>query len=302
MKRPFFPPISVCASLLLVFALDTWSAAAHPASVPPTELVRQAVQNEINGQAAGASYMFRDRKQTPRGSQTKVMVETREAMAAVIIAINDKPLTTEQHEAEMKRVERFVKEPSELKKKQKQEKEDAERVTRIIKALPDAFLYEFGEPEVGNQEPGKPGRPLIRVNFTPKPDYDPPSHVEQVLRGMKGHLLIDERASRIARIDGTLVKDVGFGWGILGRLNHGGRFLVEQAQVGPGDWRITSLHLSFTGKILIFKSLNIHSTETYFDFRPVPADLTFAQGLDLLKRHDPVLAENQPRNGKGCAK
>jgi hypothetical protein len=51
--------------------------------------------------------------------------------------------------------------------------------------------------------------------------------------------------------------------------------------------------LTFTGKLLLFKRLDIRSTETFSDFRSVPAALTFAQGVDLLKKQQATLAENQ---------
>jgi hypothetical protein len=41
--------------------------------------------------------------------------------------------------------------------------------------------------------------------------------------------------------------------------------------------------LRFTGKILLFKSLSIISTELFSGFKRVSSDLTFAQGLELLK-------------------
>jgi hypothetical protein len=241
--------------------------------------------------------MFRDYRKTPRGSQTKLMVETHDAMAAIVIAIDDKPLTPEQRENEIRRVERFINDPEELRKKKKQEKEDAERVTRIVKALPDAFLYEAAGTETGTAEIGKTGDPLVRLNFVANPNYRPPSRVEQVLTGMKGQLLVDSRSNRIAKIDGTLARDVGFGWGILGHLDRGGRFLVHQAEVGSGEWRITRMELAITGKVLLFKSLHIQTTEMYTDFRPVAPSLTFAQGVELLRKEEAVLAENQRRNG-----
>ena len=40
------------------------------------------------------------------------------------------------------------------------------------------------------------------------------------------------------------------------------------------------------GKILMVKSLTIWSTETMTDFRPVPANLTTAQALELLHNVD----------------
>ena len=80
---------------------------------------------------------------------------------------------------------------------------------------------------------------------------------------MKGYLLIDPKANRIAKIDGTLIKEVGFGWGILGHLDRGGHFVVEQGDAGYGQWEVTRMGLSFTGKVLLFKALNIQSDEKF---------------------------------------
>jgi hypothetical protein len=52
------------------------------------------------------------------------------------------------------------------------------------------------------------------------------------------------------------------------------------------------MSLAFTGKIMLFKKLDIKSTEVYTDFRPVPSSTTFAQGVDLLKKQEATLAQN----------
>jgi len=206
----------------LALQLGTWSAAEGQPAVTPSELVRRAVENEVKSNNRGPKYMCRQRKETPAGSQTKLMVETRDAMVGMVVANNDQPLDQEQRRGEYGRIERFVNEPSELDHKRKQEKESAERVTLILKALPDAFLYENDGTETGRPGVGKPGDQLLRLKFRPNPRYDPPSHVEQVLVGMQGVVLIDAQEQRIARIDGTLFRDVAFGWGILGHLDRGG--------------------------------------------------------------------------------
>jgi hypothetical protein len=270
------------------------SAAQGPPALTPSELVRHAVENEVRNSNQGPKYMCRQRKETPAGSQTKLLVETRDAMVGMVVANNDQPLDQEQRRAEYGRIERFVNEPAELEHKRRQEKESAERVALILKALPDAFLYEYDGTETGRPGVGKPGDPLLRLKFRPNPRYDPPSHVEQVLVGMQGVVLIDAQEEQIARIDGTLFKDVGFGWGILGRLDRGGRFQVDQAEVSDNHWTIARMDLTFTGKMLLFKSIHIKSTEIYSDFHPVPADLTFAQGIELLKQQQAAVAQNQP--------
>jgi hypothetical protein len=163
-----------------------------------------------------------------------------------------------------------------------------------MRALPNAFIYEYDGIETGRPGIGKQGDELVRLKFRPNPKFNPPSRVEQVLTGMQGYLLIDANQHRIAKIDGTLYRDVSFGWGILGHLDKGGQFQVDQASVGDGDtWQITRMSLNFTGKVLLFKNVVIKSNEIFSDFRRVRSDLTFTQGVDLLKREENSSAANR---------
>lgn len=282
--------------VMLGLAACAGIAIAETPPVSPAELVRQTVERELAHTRDGPRFMFRDTKETPQGSSTKLMVETREAMAGMLIAVNGKPVGNGIRKSELYRLNRLVEDRAALEKKRKQEKDDEARVNRIMRALPDAFLYEPDGAVPGSLGTGKDGEELMRLKFRPNPNYDPPSRVEQVLTGMQGYILIDAREKRIARIDGTLFKDVGFGWGILGHLDKGGHFLVEQADVGNNHWEIRHMSLDFTGKILIFKSLKIKSNELYSDFQPVAPDLSFAQGVELLKKQQGEVASNQPQS------
>ena len=289
--------------VLRILACVLWAAGtvAHgQASAPlsPAELVRRTARNEIKAanDVNEPRFMFRSRKQTAHGSQTRIYVEAKEAIAGLLVAINDQPLNPEQRQAEEQRIDRFVNDPSELQHKRKQEKEDAQRTLQIMKALPDAFIYEPAGTETGTPGVGKPGDELVKLTFRPDPKYTPPTHTEQVLTGMRGYLLIDANRYRIATIHGALFRDVNFGWGILGHLDKGGHFLVEQGDVG-GAWNITRMQLDFTGKIMFFKGLSIKSDEVFSDFRQVPQDLTFAQAVPMLKKEEAELAENQQQNG-----
>jgi hypothetical protein len=259
----------------------------------PTDLVRKAVQNEIEAAKDGsAHFLFRGTKTTPKGSTTRIYVETEEATAGIVIAYNDRSLTPEQRRDEEARVQRFIVNPEELQKKREQERENAERTLRITRALPDAFLFEYAGEVPGSAGIGRPGARLVQLNFHPNPRYEPPSRVEEILTGMQGYVLIDTARLRLASIDGTLFKEVGFGWGILGHLDRGGRFVVHQQEVADNSWEFSSLTLNFTGKIMLFKNLSITSTEVFSGFKPVPSKLSFAQGVELLKKEDASVAEN----------
>jgi hypothetical protein len=296
-----FPFRTVSQTLFIALALTSMSgsAAEAPPGVQPVELIRRAVENEIKSNDEPAKYMFRQRKETPEGSQTRLLVETREAMAGMVIAYNDRPLNPEQRQGEYGRIQRFIDNPAELDRKRQKEKEDSDRVQSILKALPDAFLYEYDGTETSRPGVGKPGDELLRLKFRPNPKYDPPTRVEQVLTGMEGVVLVDAQKLHIARIDGTLFKDVAFGWGILGHLDRGGHFQVDQTDVDANHWSISRMVLAFTGKILMLKNLNIKSTAIYGDFQSVPANLSFAQGVDLLKKQLAMVGESQARNSSG---
>ena len=256
-------------------------------------MVRKAVRNELKeSRESSVHFMFRGVKTTPKGSTTKIYVETNEATAGLIVAYDGKPLTAEQRRGEQQRLERFVKNPEELRKKRAQEHEDAERTSRIVRAFPDAFLYEYDGEETGSPGIGRLGDPLVKLKFRPNPKYRPPSRVEEVLTGMQGHILVDPVEDHLASIDGTLFKQVGLGWGILGHLDRGGRFIVHQQEIEEHVWELSSMRLNFTGKILLLRNLSIQSTEVFSDFKRVPSDLTFAQALELLKKEEAALAQS----------
>jgi hypothetical protein len=282
---PWLISVLVGASASNLFADDQ--------QLTPIQLVRKTVANEsAAGNSNGIKHMFRDRKQTAKGSQTRIYVETRDAMAGMTVAYDDKPLNPKQLQDEEGRLAGLESNPDQLKRKQRDQKEDADRTMRIVKALPDAFEYQYDGTVPGSASIGRDGVELVRLKFHPNPAYRPPSHVEDVLLGMAGTVLIDPAEHRIAEIDGTLLQSVSFGWGILGHLDRGGHFLVDQADVGDDSWEISRMSLKFNGKMLLFKSLAIDSDEVFSHFRRVPNDTTFAQGVEMLKAEGVRLQQN----------
>lgn len=278
---------------ILVSALSAQEA--NKPVMSAAELVRATVQNEAAASNhTTIKHMFCSQKTGSRDAQTRLYVETTQSMAGMLIATAGHPLTPEQRKAEINRLNTLATSPDALRRKRAREKDDAEHTLRILKALPDAFRYEYDGTEAGTPNIGGLGAHLVRLRFSPNSSYVAPTRVEQVLSGMQGYLLIDPNQHRIAEINGRLFKDVSFGWGIIGRLDKGGRFRVEQADIGDGAWEVTEMNLSITGKVLIFKSLNINTKEVFSDFQRVPNDTTFAQGVELLKTAEQKLAKGGP--------
>src|SRR5271170_1885353 len=96
-----------------VLLLAAVGVAGQPATVTsyhdPAELVRKAVKNEVNAANDDtARFLFRGVKSTPKGSTTRIYVETKDVTAGLVIAYNGNHLTPEQQKDEEARVERFV--------------------------------------------------------------------------------------------------------------------------------------------------------------------------------------------------
>jgi hypothetical protein len=259
----------------------------------PQELVRVTVANEVAAaNNRSIKFMFCSRKHTPKGAQRRVYAEANEAVASMAYSDREHPLSPQQQRAETDKLAEVASNPSELHRKQEHENQELEHTLRVLRALPDAFLYDYAGTETAEAAMGKPGDPLVRLHFKPNPSYSPPSTVEQVLQSMEGDVLIDPAAHRLARMDGTLYKEVSFGWGIFGHLDKGGSFRVQQADAGDGNWVITEMSLRMTGKVLLVKNLNLMSDEVFSNFRRLPEDLPFARAVEMLKTEQEKLAQN----------
>ncbi|MFZ0807733.1 MAG: hypothetical protein WAN03_16180 [Candidatus Sulfotelmatobacter sp.] len=286
--------------LALMFAVAGLSAQTGTASPQNSEmqnadeLVKAVVRNEVAAASGpGEKHLFTSFKKNPKGTQTHIYVETNDAMAGMLVALNGAPLTQAQLQTEDGHLQWLENNPDQLRRKRAREKDDSDRSLRIVRALPYAFHFEYAGVEEGKPGLGAAGDELVKLKFTPNPGYQPPSREEQVLTGMRGYLLVDMRAQRLAKIDGELFRDVEFGWGILGHLDKGGHFLVCQGDVGENSWEITQMNLQITGKILLIKSLSMISSEILSDFQRVPENLSFAQGVQLLKAEQEKYARNE---------
>ena len=284
---------SCAISGVIAAAVALAAQEAKRAEIPPVELMRAVVNNEVAAaQDTTAKFMFHSRKTTPKGIQNRIYVEANEAVAALTVGEDDQPLDAKQQQVETAQLNQLAASPDRLRRRQERGKQEFERTLRLLKAFPDAFSFEYAGTESGQDNLGKEGDRLLRLNFRPNPSYSPPSTVEQALQGMQGYLLIDPKARRLARIDATLFKEVSFGWGIFGRLDKGGSFRVQQAEEGDGQWVVTQMTLKLTGKVLLLKGLNLNSDEVFDNFQRMPDNLPFARAVELLQNEKERLAQN----------
>lgn len=267
--------VLAAAILLAVFAFYL-PAQAAPAQTSPADLVRKVVANELRTENADHSHwMFRLETQKPNGpKEVDEVVETKSGDLKRPILINGQPLNQSQQQQADRQLEQQARNPDLLRKSQKDQSEDEARSQRMLKLLPDAFLYTYGEHRDN----------LVELKFTPNPHFNPPNREAEVFHAMQGSLWVDSKQLRLAEISGRLMREVKFGLGLLGHLDKGGQFDVKQAEVAPGYWELTVLNVQMRGKALFFKTINVQQYMARSDFKLLSPDLTLAQGADLLRK------------------
>ena len=251
------------------------SPAADPVR-DPREFVGEVVAKELQAEAhPQARWMYLLHKTNASGSKLTEIVETRQGLVGHLLEINGRPLdqTTQRNEAH--RLAQLKSAPGEWKQKLARQERDRKRVMKIVRALPDAFLFTFAGIESG------PWGGEVRFNFRPNPQYSPDSFDTSILISMSGQLLIARREQRLVRLQGALGSNVSIGLGVVGKLEKGGTLDLRQSRIAPGSWETTKLSIAVTGRAVL-RHIDVSVDETATEFRPISSNLTVAQAIDLL--------------------
>ena len=273
--------------LLLPFvAADQAQTVPGLTSLQAQALMEHALARELHAARESSHPMrYRLRKSTPRFTSTKEIVETRDGSVARLVAIGDQPLSQADEFTEQARLDGMLADPSRQRHRKQGQDDDTGRALKVLRALPKAFLYQF-EGSVTS-----PTGRIEKFTFSPNPAFSPPDLETQVLTTMAGELWVDAAQERVTRLEGHLKRDVDFGWGILGRLNKGGRIVIEQADVGARQWRIVRFQMVMSGRV-VFKNKTFDTVEIESDFVPVPVGLSYRQAIEMLRAGDGNKAAN----------
>jgi hypothetical protein len=267
------------ALVATVFAGSATAQATASVSVNPVALVRRAVQLRLEEEKSHRLVRYVLRKTDGNHETTKEIIETKDGDVARLIEINGKPLTAEQEQTEMNRLDTLSRSPEMQERRRRNEQKDAARIDQLVGMLPDSEVYKLeGMVSCGASQ-------CYRLSFTPNPNFETPNFEADVLRGFAGEVWIEETQQRLVRLDAHLVREVTIGFGILGRLNEGGTLELQQEFEGNAqEWQPTVLKMNLSGKALMLKTVNIRINEVASDFAPVPPELGYQDAIAMLKR------------------
>ncbi len=284
-----------CVSILglLFCATGPHLFAASSDDPPPRpgarELVQEVARNEDNARRNPRNYyQYVQKEITPEGSKTTIQIETPQGEVGKVVSINNKPPSQSRCRADANSLKRLATDTQTQRNREQDQKEQSERVEKLMAAVPNAFIFKFH----GKQQ----GSGWIEIEFYPNPRFQPNSREAYLLKGMRGTLWVDPASHRLTKIDGLLFKDVKFGWGFLATLQRGGHFVMEQSKVSGGDWRQTYLQVDLDGSKLVFRHLQVHFKDISQSFVRLSEPPTLAQAVNMLEQSATACSQG---NNKG---
>jgi hypothetical protein len=248
-------------------------AAANAQTVK--QAVQQAVNTELRDDAQDHSHwLYYEVDLQPGNNVEQWEAQTSQGGLKCVIDKNGEKMTKQQQREAM---DSYINDPAARAKARKSGQHDDRQAAQMLSLLPQAFIWTKGETHDGETV----------YHFKPDPNFTPPSWQARVFAAMAGEMTVDNAQHRIAKLQGTLIHNVKFFFGIFGNLQSGGTFSVEREQLAPGVWQIVKTHIHIQGHALVFKSISEQEDDVKWKFKRLSDNISLEQAeKQLLEQND----------------
>lgn len=218
-------------------------------------------------------------KSDNHGTVVRDVIETQDGSVGRLVSREGKPLTPEEDKAERDRLSAALGSASELRKKRKQEATSRALTKELVSVVPRAMIFTLhpGQPQLPSVTD-----PQIVYDFSPNPDFHPSSTAQQALTGLQGTLWVDRSDLHIIRMEGTIIRNTNFAWGLIARIYAGGHLEFEQAPYAPGKYAYSKLVMNLSLRELMVKTIHVKSSMEASDFVMLPSTLTLDDAIRIL--------------------
>lgn len=247
---------------------------ALPAYSQPSDIVMRMAANETHARAEQGLFSYSSAERSTRTDGhlwDENVVEIHDGVFRRLIAIDGRPLTPAESNAEEDRILNLVTHPEDFRRLNESRRDDEAHAIQLLQLLPKAFLISPTGEEDG----------CARFAFRPDPAFHPSSYEERVIHAMEGTVSVKEPEYRLCKLQATITQPVEFGYGFLGRLNSGGHFSLQRSSIDATNWKTIRISVHFDGKILFLKSLSQNLETTRTQIRLLPRQLTLTQAAQL---------------------
>ena len=112
------------------------------------------------------------------------------------------------------------------------------------------------------------GQRLLIGHVTPRPQAHVSTREGKWMKQFAGEVWVSESDYQTARLDMRAMDDVSIGWGIVGRVHKGSRFVFARRKV-EDTWLPAEVIFDATGRTLLFRKFEVHTTTTFSEYRRI---------------------------------
>jgi hypothetical protein len=238
----------------------------------PDAILRQAVDSERAANHNDHSqWLYLEESQKPKEHLVQWVAATAGGDVQRVIERDGQKIAEQQQRDS---IQKYMHDAKAQKKQIAESNHDNQQIDDLLKLLPEAFIWTQTNATATD----------TFLHFEPAPGYHPPTREARVFSEMAGDVIVDNQQHRIRSMTGHLIHEVTFGGGLLGKLKEGSSFLLEQTQVAPSLWQLTSLSVHLQGNALLFKSISLEEEDKRSQFAPEPVNVTLEQAAaDVMK-------------------
>jgi len=110
------------------------------------------------------------------------------------------------------------------------------------------------------------GYETVVATLEPKPAYRPRTDAGKWMKKLRARVWISESDYQVVKAAATIIDDVTFGWGIVGRLHSGTVAEFERRKINGEVWLPARVEIKGTGRALL-RRFRIDSVTVYSDYK-----------------------------------
>ena len=182
-----------------------------------------------------------------------------------LVSLQGRALAPEQAEEEQQRFRREISRRASESDRDRQKRvekynEDRNRDHGLLTELSNAFDYTIrGERKLDNRE-------VIMLQGVPRPNYIPRTREAKVLAGMEVTFWIDKLSYQWRRVEAEVKAPVSV-FGMIGKVNPGTRFILDQEPISTNLWLPKRFQIQVRATALGFINQDSSREEIYTDYR-----------------------------------
>ena len=112
------------------------------------------------------------------------------------------------------------------------------------------------------------GHPVIVIALNPRPDARVATREGRWMKQFAGTAWVSEDDYEIVKIDMHAKDDVTIGWGLLGRIHEGSRFIFQRRKV-DNVWLPAQITFDASGRTLLLRKFQLNVVTTYSGYKRI---------------------------------